>query len=225
MEELRIGYIASAAPRLLNPALATLRRVHPEVKIKLLDLSPGEQITALRAGRIDIAFVGQEGSIAAREFYTRTLATMEVVALLSADHRLASRRSIRLRELDGESFIGAPEKDMPGRDNWITQMCRKAGGFRPKFVMEADSVTNLLSLISSEGAVALAPSYFTDLPAAGVKMIPIADEEARWNFLLVWQRGRTTGAMQTLIEALSATMDAACAERQRPRVRKKAAQA
>jgi DNA-binding transcriptional LysR family regulator len=207
-EKLRIGYLASAAPSLLNPALAMLRRAHPHVKIKLLDLSPGEQIAALKGGQIDVAFIGQEGSVAARDFYTRKLATMPVLIVLPADHRLASRKEIRLAELKDESFIGAPDEEMPGRNRWITHLCRRAGGFTPRIVQEADSVTHMLSLIATEGAVTLVPSYIQDLPAAGVKMIPVADAEARWDFLLIWQRGRTARPLQTLIEALSATMNA-----------------
>lgn len=214
-EELRIGYLVSAAQRLLNPALAMLRRVHPEVRIKLLDLSPGEQVMALQRGEIDVAFIGQEGSIASREFHTRKLATLPVLVVLPADHRLASRKEVRLEELSGERFIGAPDDQMPGRDRWIAQLCRKAGGFRPKFVQEADSMTHMLSLVSSEGAVTLGPAYLRDLPAAGVKMIPVADTIATWDFLVVWQRGRTAGPLQSLIEALSSTMDAAVAEEQK----------
>ena len=109
-EELRIGYLASAAQKLLNPALATLRQVHPQLKIKLHDLSPGEQITALKRGEIDVAFIGQEGSIASRDFYTRKLATMPVLAVLPEDHRLASRKEVRLAALGVERFIGSPGK-------------------------------------------------------------------------------------------------------------------
>ena len=210
--ELRIGYLASAAQSLLNPALGTLRRAHPEVKIKLLDLSPGEQITALKEGAIDVAFIGQEGSIASRDFYTRRLATLPVLAVLPADHRLAARKEIRLAELKGEQFIGSPEAEMPGRDRWIAQLCRKAGGFKPRFVQEADSITHMLSLVASDGAVTLVPSYIRDLAAAAVRMIPVADAEARWDFLVVWQRGRTAKPLQTLLEALSTTMTAACAK-------------
>lgn len=221
-EQLRIGYLASAAQKLLDPALATMRKMHPQVKMKLLDLSPGEQITALRQGEIDVAFIGQEGSIASREFYTRKLATMPVLVVLPADHRLASRKEVRLVDLEGERFIASPEKEMPGRDRWISQLCRKGGRFRPKFVQEADSITHMLSLITGEGAVSLVPSYMRDLPAAGVKMIPIADPEARWDFLVVWQRGRTAGPLQTFIEALSTTMNAACAEQRTPKAQKSA---
>ncbi|HSI87321.1 MAG TPA: LysR family transcriptional regulator, partial [Candidatus Methylacidiphilales bacterium] len=49
---LRIGYLGSAAQTYLNPALAALRASNPGIKAKLLDLSPGEQITALRKGEI-----------------------------------------------------------------------------------------------------------------------------------------------------------------------------
>jgi DNA-binding transcriptional LysR family regulator len=49
-ELIRLGYLGSAAQAFLDPALSALRRTHPEVKVKLLDLSPGEQIVALRKG-------------------------------------------------------------------------------------------------------------------------------------------------------------------------------
>lgn len=214
-EELRIGYLASAAATLLNPALGALRQAHPEVKVRLLDLSPGEQISALKRGEIDVAFIGQEGSSASRDFYTRKLATLPVLVLLPADHRFASRTEIRLAELKGERFIGAPEAEMPGRDRWIAQLCRKAGGFKPTFVQEADSITHMLSLVATEGAVTLVPSYMRDLPSAGVRMIPVADEEARWDFLVVWQRGRTAAALRTLVEALSAAIGSASAQGQK----------
>ena len=47
-EQLRIGYVGSAAHDYLHPALARLRQTHPTARLQLLDLSPGEQITALR---------------------------------------------------------------------------------------------------------------------------------------------------------------------------------
>src|SRR3954464_1869768 len=54
-ERLRIGYVASAVQEYLGPALAELRRTYPKAKVKMLDLTPGEQISALRRGEIDLA--------------------------------------------------------------------------------------------------------------------------------------------------------------------------
>lgn len=200
-EQLRIGYIVSAAQGYLAPALATLRQTHPEVKVKLLDLSPGEQIAALRRGEIDVALIGQEGCLLAQDFYTRKLATLPLLAILPADHALATRKGIQLAELKNERFIGAPESDMPGRNRWLTQLCRRAG-FRPKFAGDADSFSHAFTLVASDGVVMLMPEYVRDYPAPAVAMIPIEDAEATWDFLVMWQRGRTAGPVRALLDAL-----------------------
>lgn len=206
---LRVGYLGSATQTFLNPSLAVLRRSHPGVKVKLLDLSPGEQIAALRKGEIDLAVTGQEGALAAREFYTRKLATMNVVAVLPDDHPLARKKSIPLSALQGERFLSAPEEDLPGRDRWVMQLCRRAG-FRPRFMQQGQSINEMFSLVSGEGMVALAPGYLQSLSAAGVAMVPLSDPGATWDFLIVWQRGRTTDSLQALLKALASTVDQAC---------------
>ncbi len=208
---IRVGYLGSIAQTFLNPALSELRRTNPEVKVKLLDQSPGEQIAALRKGEIDLAVTGQEGALASNEFYTRKLETLPVVAILPADHPLAARKKISLKQLKGEAFLSAPEKDMPGRDRWVIQLCRKAG-FRPHFTQVGENVSQAFSLISSEGLVSLAPAYFMNYPAAGVAMVPISDEAAKWDFLIVWQRGRLSVSMKAMLDALSKTVDEGCAK-------------
>jgi DNA-binding transcriptional LysR family regulator len=200
---IRVGYLGSAAQMFLDPALSALRRTHPEVKVKLLDLSPGEQIIALRKGEIDLALIGQEGSLLSSEFYTRKLATLPVVAVMPSDHPLASRKRVSLKELRNECFIGSPEQDLPGRDRWIIQLCRRAG-FRPKFVEEADSVSNMFTLIGSESAVTLVPGYLKNLRVAGIAMVQLSDTNATWDFLIVWQRGRTAKSLQALLALLAA---------------------
>ena len=65
---LRIGYIMSAAGDYLNPALAALRQAQPEIKVRLVDLSPGEQIAALRRGELDVVVLGNINAAIAREF-------------------------------------------------------------------------------------------------------------------------------------------------------------
>ncbi|MDD5349446.1 MAG: LysR family transcriptional regulator [Chthoniobacteraceae bacterium] len=202
-DQLRIGYLVSMAQVYINPALAEVRRAHPEVKVTLLDLSPGEQIAALRRGEIDVAVIGQEGTVLGREFYTRKLAALPVLAVLPAGHPLAARETIPLEALRGERFLSAPEADMPGRNRWIAQLCRTAG-FRPRFALEAESVAHMLSLILSEGAVTLVPAYMHDFPAAGIAMVPVTDPHARWDFLVVWHRGRTAGPLRVFLDALAA---------------------
>ena len=199
---IRVGYLGSAAQMFLDPALSVMRRSNPEVKVKLLDLSPGEQITALRKGEIDLALIGQEGALVSTEFYTLKITTLPLVAVMPADHSLASKKQISLKELGDERFISSLEEDLPGHNRWITQLCRRAG-FKPKFVQEAVSVSNMFTLVVSEGAVALVPSYLKHFPVAGVAMVELLDSKATWDFLVVWQRGRTAKPLRELLDALA----------------------
>lgn len=196
---LRVGYLMSAAPDYLNPALAALRRSHPELKLKLLDLSPGEQIAALRKGELDVALVGSAGAFLAREFYVRRLAALPVFVALPEQHPLAGESSVRVADLRGELFVGAPEDDIPGHNRWIAQLCRRAG-FRPRFIGDADSLSHGFSLVVGEGAVALLPSYSTTTHAPGVVFRPLRDAAAKWDLIVAWQRGKMSEPVRALLE-------------------------
>ncbi len=201
---LRVGYLASAVADYLNPALAALRRAHPEVKVTLLDLSPGEQIAALRRGELDLALVGAAGAFLSREFYLRTLARLPVLVALAEQHPLAARKALRLEDLRGELFVGAPEADMPGHNRWITRLAREAG-FRARFVQDADSLTHGLLLVVTEGAVSLIPEYARSVRVPGVVAVPLRDAAVRWDLVVAWQRGKTSAPVRALLDALPAS--------------------
>jgi DNA-binding transcriptional LysR family regulator len=203
-DQLRIGYLLYATGTHLNPALAVLRRDHPEVKVKLTDLSPGEQIAALRAGSIDLAVTGQEGGSLGGEFYSRRLAQLPLLAVLPASHALAARPAIKLADLRDEIFVGSPERDMPGRNRWVTKLCRRAG-FRARFGPEATSLAQAFSMVVSDHVVTIVPDYVQNAPAPGVVLRRISDAWATWDFIVLWQRGRAGPAVRAFLEALAAT--------------------
>ena len=200
---LRIGYIASAAQEYLNPALAKLRRIHPEVKVKLLDLSPGEQIEALRKGEIDVSLMGHAGSSLDKEFYVKRLASFPLTISFPETHPLAAETSVTLAELRGEHFVGANERDLPGYNRWVTQLCRKAG-FRARFVEDAESLSHGLSLVVTDGAVSLIPEYARKTGAPGVSFVPLKEPSVKWHLVVAWQRGRVSAALRVLLDALPA---------------------
>lgn len=199
--ELRVGYLMSAVADYLNPALAELRRAHPEVKVTLLDLSPGEQIAALRRGEIDLALIGASGSLLAKEFYLKKLAVLPVHVALPAPHRFAGRSRVSLAELKDELFVGALDSDMPGYNRWVGQLSRRAG-FRARFVQDAHSLTHGLLLVVTEGAVSLLPEYACKIVAPGVAFVPLRDADVKWELLVAWQRGKVSAPLRALLDAL-----------------------
>ena len=200
--ELRVGYLISAAQAVLTPALARLRTTHPDLKLKLHDMSPREQIDALRSGELDVALIGQEGAVAAREFYSRKLCSLGVCAALADSDPFAGRKSIAIKELKARDFIGIDEDQMPGRNRWMTALCR-AAGFKPRFASVTDGITHVLSQVASESAVTLLPEYFRSFKHPGVVFVPVSDTKAHWDFIVLWQRGKVPAATRVLIAALT----------------------
>ena len=199
--ELRVGYLISAAQSVLTPSLARLRKTHPQVKLKLHDLSPREQIDKLRTGELDVALIGQEGALAAREFYSAKLGSLGVCVAVADSDELAAQKKLTLRELRGRSFIGIDEDQMPGRNQWMSALSKTAG-FKPRFVVIVDGITNVLSLVASENAVTLLPAYFQEFNHPGVVFVPISDASAKWDFIVLWQRGKVPASTRALVHEL-----------------------
>lgn len=202
--ELRVGFLISAAQPLLSPTLERLRKTHPELKLKLHDMSPREQIDALKSGELDLALIGQEGAMAAQDFYSFKLCSLGVCAAISAADPLASRTQIAIKELKQHDFIGVDEDQMPGRNRWITALCRTAG-FKPRFLAIPDGITHVLSMVASESAATLLPDYFKTTTHPGIAFVPVSDPKARWDFIVLWQRGKTPASITALVNALKET--------------------
>ncbi|MES2437780.1 MAG: LysR family transcriptional regulator [Verrucomicrobiota bacterium] len=200
--ELRVGYLISAARSVLTPALDQLRKTHPDLKLVLHDMSPKEQIDGLRAGDLDVAVIGQEGMVASGDFYHKKLGSWGVCAALSASDPLADRAAVRIGDLKGMSFIGVDEDQMPGRNQWMTGLCR-AAGFKPRILASPDGINNVLSQVVSESAVTLLPDYFLKFSHPGIRLVPVSDAKARWDFMVLWQRGKVPAAARALVDALS----------------------
>jgi DNA-binding transcriptional LysR family regulator len=199
--ELRVGFLISAAQPILTPVVERLRTEHPEIKLKLHDMSPREQIDALKSGELDLALIGQEGAVAARDFHSLKLCSLGVCAALSSGDPLSSRKKIAIKDLTGRDFIGVDEDQMPGRNRWITSLCRTAG-FKPRFIANPDGITHVLSTVASESAVTLLPDYFKTTSHPGITYVPVSDGKAHWDFIVLWQRGKTSASATALLEAL-----------------------
>jgi DNA-binding transcriptional LysR family regulator len=204
-DQLRVGYLASVGPEYIDPALAALRRLHPKVRTKLLDLTSGEQIMALRRGEIDLALTYLGSDLLSDDFYTRKVATVPSLAVLPLSHRLASRTEISISELKNDHFLRVPDTCAPGYNQKISQFCVQFGKFRPRFgaMRILTSFAEGLSLSANEDEISLNPIFVSHLRIPNVVMVPIADTDATWDLFVAWQRAKTSDPLRALLDALS----------------------
>jgi DNA-binding transcriptional LysR family regulator len=201
---LRIGYLASAGQQYLGEPIKALRLLHPKVKMKMLDLTPGETIGALRRSEIDLALTYLGMDLLSRDFYTRKIDNVPSVAVLPIHHRLASKRQIPISQLKHERFLQVAETCAPGYNQRVGQFCRRFGKFRPRFapVRAFESIAESLAISGNEDSVSLNPVFVRHLKIPNVVIVPIADKGATWDVFVAWQRGKTTAPVRALIDAL-----------------------
>jgi DNA-binding transcriptional LysR family regulator len=201
-DQLRIGYLASAGREYLGPAVAVLRRRHPQVKTKMLDLTTGQQIIALRRGEIDLALTCLGKELLSRDFYTRKLATVPNMVVLPLDHPLASQDRISFSQLKNDHFLRVPDTGAPGYNQKITEFCRRFGKFKPRFaaMREITRLTEGLSVAVDEGEILVNPIFISHLKIPNAVMVPIAETKATWDVFIAWQQGKTSGPLRALVE-------------------------
>jgi DNA-binding transcriptional LysR family regulator len=202
--QLRIGYLASAGQQYLGEPISAVRRLHPKVKMKMIDLTPGEVISTLRRGEIDLALTYLGMDLLSRDFYTRKIDNVPSVAVLPIHHRLASQKQIPISQLKHERFLQVAETCAPGYNQSVSQFCRRFGKFRPRFapVRAFQSIAESLAISGNEDAISLNPNFVLHLKIPNVAIIPIADKGATWEVFVAWQRGKTSGLTRALIDAL-----------------------
>jgi len=182
--------------------MSEVRRSHPETVLKLVGLSPGKQIIALRAGEIDIGITNESGELLAGEFYTRNLEETGSYIALPEHHRLATRDRVQLSDLKGEFFVSSDSQQVPGVDRQVETYCKKYGKFRPKFHGLAQSIAHGFELVANENAVLMLAAFASHHSPPGVVILPLADAELTWKILIMWRRGRAGGALKALLDAL-----------------------
>jgi len=172
-ETLTVGYIAPVLSSTLTPALRSFSQAHPQAEVALREMTPGEQVKALRAGRIDLALLGNPCPEIEREFSVTVLTRIPFQAVLPDNHLLALRQRIALSELEGEPVIGFSEETFPGRNAAICAACQ-AAGFTPRFRHHVENLSALLAVVAAGKGVTLAPAEVSQLAHPQAVFVPLA---------------------------------------------------
>jgi DNA-binding transcriptional LysR family regulator len=195
---LRVGYIAPVLASLLTPALREFEQKSPEVEVVLREMSPGEQVKALRDGRIDLALPGNPCPELDWEFEIVVLRRIPFQAVLPDNHLFAQRKRLGLTEIKDETFIGFDEEYFPGRNDVICQACQQAG-FTPRLRYRVESLSALLAKVAAGNGVTLTPAEVSQLPHPGAVLVPLKPPVPSVASAAVFRKGEPTPALVELM--------------------------
>ena len=126
---LRIGAFPTAVASLVPRTMAAFRQTHPGVELLLVEGTTPRLLDRLLAGDVDVAVVSTapDQPLDSTRFRLCHLLDEPLMVAVSRDHRLARRRTVRLADLAGESFIAG--SNTPENTLLRTSVAR---GFQPR---------------------------------------------------------------------------------------------
>ncbi len=151
---LHLTSFPSAGASLVPPAVAALRRRHPDVELALGMAEPDEALRALRAGASDVAVVVPPAHVGDDLLLVHLLDDPYSV-LLPADHPLAGRSAVDLADLAGEHWVGTASA--PGHCQQAALDACAAAGFTPSYTVQADEYPTTQGFVAAGLGVALVP--------------------------------------------------------------------
>jgi LysR family hca operon transcriptional activator len=161
---LSMGFMVGLEVMWLPHLLRILREEEPEIEVTLTSQSSPELALALTRGKLDVAFLRPEKQNAGLAF--KLLAKEPLIAVLPADHRLASRKRIRPQDLVREIYVSSA-RTSPVLHAVIQDYASKVG-IVLKAKYEGENISSAMSLVASTGGVTLVPLYAQNMLAPNV---------------------------------------------------------
>lgn len=171
--QLNIGFVGSVTFGLMPRFVRAFSERYPNVTLDLREATNAEAVTAVNDGVLDVAFVRVPTLRPAAVRFQHVEDDVFCVAL-PAGHPLASRRSLKLKDLDEQAFVGYAPSRAGGLHAAVTQVLQRAG-VNPRLTQEGVQVQTLIGLVESGLGVALVPTVSAAHAPKRVVFRPIRD--------------------------------------------------
>jgi DNA-binding transcriptional LysR family regulator len=194
-----LGFPSGIHLNYLAPVIARFRASHPNVEFDFYHGLPSQQMKALRAGRVDIAFVNLPEPLEGLQHVVVWRVPFKVV--LPRNHRFARRREFKLEDLCGEDFVFCTREARPEFYDDFFHHCANAG-FRPNVVKEVGGYpTNMLGLISVGMGVSVLPHFEQVERIKGILWRPLIKPKLWTDWALIWRRETASAASEEFVDA------------------------
>jgi DNA-binding transcriptional LysR family regulator len=193
---LTVGFVPSAANRVLPPILRAFRERYPGVELLLREVDPDRLLRTLGDGRVDVGFLYlpfKEDSLA-----FRPVSREAFVAALPDTHPLSNEPRVALKALSGEPFVLTPRYQGAGLRDKIVEHCRQVG-FEPRVVQEAWLMQTTVSLVAGGMGVTLVPASLQNLQRTGVVYKHVEGLLPEIELGVVWRRGDPSAVLRAFL--------------------------
>ena len=197
--EVRIGCLPAFAQGFMARAIAAFLDEEPPRHVCLLPMTARELQRAMGERKIDIGIIAFEVATS-DDVSAERFTDMHEIALLPPRHRLADRRELSLRDLDGEAFVTVDAAD-PYRRR--AQAIMRSAGALPRHTVETATSHGVGAMVAAGIGVGIVnPITALDLAGSGVTAVPIIEPLPFVTTLLTPRKPRPSRLVGRFIECL-----------------------
>jgi DNA-binding transcriptional LysR family regulator len=171
---LRIGFISTAGSEIVPNIVGQFRELNPKVEFTLRAITTADQVQMLETGSLDIGFlrlpIGAQSTLD-----VVTVHREPFVLVVSASHKLAKRKRVRLSEVSAEDFVMYERAYAPGFHDLIVAMLRDAR-IVPNVAQTGAEIATLVSLVDAHMGIAILPASAVSHSVASVIACDIVDQ-------------------------------------------------
>lgn len=187
---LRAGFVASAIFNRTRHLYTQLSSNSSGIMTMWHEMNSAEQIEALHAERLDIAFVYLP--IDSNGLNVVPIIRDPLVIAVPEDNPIARHRKVALSKLKRESFVLPPRHLSPGMYDRILSACH-AEGITPNVAHQPRHLLSILSLVSMGAGVSLLPRSLAAAKFPGVAFVEVSRNVPSVEIAAVWsQKNRST---------------------------------
>jgi DNA-binding transcriptional LysR family regulator len=194
---LRVGGFPSALATLVPAAIAS---VVPQ-RVEAVEGTVEQLAAGVADGSLHVAVLFQDAGAPVREhpgLRRHELLDEPFVVAVGPEHRLAHRRTVRLRELAKEPWVAPSERGI------VRNACI-AAGFEPDIAFVARDVLAIRAIVAEGLAVTLTPRLIAG-HLHGVHALELRDEPPRRSLYALTPRAGTRRAARDFLDALRAVV-------------------
>ena len=193
----RIGILTSLAGGFLRQLVKSYADKHPHVTIDVRDGGRREHLAAIRARRLDAAFITGLEPVPGCE--TRELWRERVHVALPEDHLLTAKLKLNWPELKTEHFIVS--RSEPGLEvhDYIVRRSADYSTY-PHVEERAASQDTLMNLVSLGQGITLVSAAWTAVKVPGLALRPLTASDDIVPFSIVWSLENNNPAFTRFLE-------------------------
>jgi LysR family transcriptional regulator, hca operon transcriptional activator len=196
-----IGFLTGYEMDWLPAVMEILHAELPSTEVAIHSQDSPDLAAGLIRGKIDLAFLRPEKQAPGLKF--RPLRKDPLIVLISRDHALAARSSIRPQDISGEVFIGVSATRAPTVRAVIEDYTKRTGvTLKPEH--QAENLAMAISLVASTGGVCLVPLYAQNLLPKTVVSRPIQGAPPMVDLVIGYNETNTSPLLKFLLSKVDA---------------------